>query len=272
MVPWIEWKDMLTKYQEYPRSRFFNEALGMSFDSGQRPLTREDILRNCDDDMGMTPEGVKAWQEKLRGVPLYGGIDWGQDSSNSYTVMMVGGYFQGLFRIIFAHRFQGAEAEPQPQLKKIYRIIETFKLQRIGVDHGGGFVQNDDLLRKYGSGRIVRFQYSQPSVFMRWDGRLGRYVIHRSEVMSSIFNAIKRGSVFRLPSWKDFATPFAADMLSIFSEYNERMHMTQYKKSPNNTDDSFHSLLFMFLASMLDQPRPDIFVPSARIDRLLDEA
>lgn len=271
MVPWIGWKDLLTKYNDYPRAQFFNEVLGRSFDNGQRPLTQDDLIRNCDPEMRMSPEDVKEWHNIMRGIPLYGGIDWGQDSANSHTVMFVGGYYRGKFRVIFAHRFTGAESDPKNQLPKIMRIIDTFKLQRVGVDHGGGFWPNAELLRKYGSGRITRFQYSSPNVFMRWDGRLGRYIIHRSEVMSAVFNAIKRGGVFVFPAWKDFQTPFAADMLSIYSEYNDRRHMTQYKRSPNNTDDSFHSMLYMFLASMLDQPRPDVFVPNARVDRILSE-
>jgi hypothetical protein len=269
MVPWIEWKDLFTKYINYPRAMFFNECLGLSFDSGQRPLSAADIQVNCDERQRLGPEAVKLWREKLAGVPLYGGIDWGQDSSKSYTVMKVGGYLEGKFRVIFAHRFVGAESDIRAQMDKICRIIDTFQLARVGVDYGGGLHPNDELLRKYGSQRIVRFQYSTPSVYMKWDAQLGRYVIHRSEVMSAIFNAIKRGNVFRFPSWKDFAQPFAADMLSIFSEYNEFMHMTQYKKTPNNTDDSFHALLFMTCASMLDVPRPDIFVPSAMIDQRL---
>lgn len=277
MVPWIygdpeKWKDFLSKYNDYPRPRFFNECLGQSFDSGQRPLSRKDIQDNCDPEMLLDPEGVKLWRSKLSGVPLYGGIDWGQDSSSSYTVFFVGGYMQGIFRWFFCHRFAGAESEPKAQMAKICRIIDTFSIQRVGVDHGGGYWPNNELMRKYGSQRIVRFQYSQPNVFMRWDDNLGRYLVHRSEVMSAIFNAIKRRTVMRFPAWKHFAQPYAGDMLSIFSEYNERMHMTQYKKSPNNTDDSFHSMLLGFLVSMIDQPRPDIFVPSARIDQQLSNA
>ena len=271
MVPWIDWKDLFTKYNDYPRAKFFNECLGLSFDSGQRPLTQEDIRRCCDETQRMTPEGVKEWREKLKGVPLYGGIDWGQDSNNSHTVITIGGYFRdGMFRTIFSHRFTGSESEPRAQMEKICRFIDTFQLQRVGVDHGGGYWPNDELLRRYGSQRIVRFQYSQPGVFMHWDSHLGRYLLHRSEVMSAIFNAIKRGSVVRFPCWKDFSSPFATDMLAIFSEYNEKMHMTQYKKSPNNTDDSFHAFLLMFVASMLDTPRHDVFIPNAAIDHRLD--
>ena len=270
MVPWLDWKDLYTKYKSYNRAQFYNECLGRSYDSGQRPLTAAEVQRNCDPNMRLSAEGVRAWREKMTGIPLYGGVDWGQDSSKSYTVMKVGGYYQGAFRVIFAHRFDGTEQEPRTQMDTICRTIDTFELARVGVDHGGGHWPNDELLRKYGSQRIVRFQYSQPNVFMKWDTNLGRYLLHRSEVMSAIFNAIKRGNVVRFPSWVDFASPFGSDMLSIFSEYNERMHMTQYKKSLNNTDDSFHAFLLTLVVSMLDVPRPDIFVPNASIDQRLN--
>ena len=101
-------------------------------------------------------------------------------------------------------------------------------------------------------------------------GSPGLFLIHRSEVMSAVFNAIKRRSVFRFPKWSEFGSPFGSDMLAIFSEYNERTRMTEYKKSPNTTDDSFHALLLCFVVSMIDNPRPDIIVPSAKIDRELD--
>ena len=46
--------------------------------------------------------------------------------------------------------------------------------------------------------------------------------------------------------------------------------MTEYKKSPNTTDDSFHALVFCFLASMVDNPRPDVIVPNLKIDKHLN--
>ena len=60
-------------------------------------------------------------------------------------------------------------------------------------------------------------------------------------------------------------------MLAIFSEYNERTRNTEYKKSPNTTDDTFHSLVLCFLASMIDNPRPDVLVPNQAIDRKISE-
>lgn len=269
MVPWIEWSNILTKYNQYPRAKFFNEVLGMSFDSGQRPLTRSDIFDNCDPKMRLSPEFIRELQTKLQGTQIYAGIDWGQDSTNSYTVLALGAYIDGKFTIFFIHRFTGAESEPKEQIKKVKRIIKTFKVFRAGTDYGGGFWPNDELMREFGSRRILRYQYSTPSVFVKWDQHLGRFMVHKSEVLSSIFNAIKRRNVFRFPCWKDFSTPFASDMLAIFSEYNERSRMTEYKKSPNTTDDSMHAISLCFLASMIDNPRPDVLIPSALVDQKL---
>ena len=79
--------------------------------------------------------------------------------------------------------------------------------------------------------------------------------------MSDIFNAIKRRDVFRFPNWEQFQSPFAGDLLNIFSEYSEQLRQNIYKKSPSSTDDTFHSILLCFLASMLRHPRPDVISP-----------
>ena len=269
MVPWLEWSNILTKYNQYPRAKFYNEVLGASFDSGQRPLTRQDVYDNCDPDWSMSAESLSKLKGKLS--QTYAGIDWGQDSTNSYTIITIGAYIDGKFRIIFAHRFSGAEAEPKLQIEKIKKLLVAFKVARVGVDYGGGYWPNDELLRSYGSQRVVRYQYSTPKTMMKWDSGKGRFLIHRSEVMSAVFNAIKRRSVFRFPKWPEWGTPFGSDMLAIFSEYNERTRNTEYKKSPNTTDDTFHSLVLCFLASMIDNPRPDVLVPNQAIDRKLSD-
>jgi len=272
MVPWIAWSDVWYKYNHYPRSQFFNEVLGMSYDSGQRPLTQDDLIANCDPNMRcLGPEGVKDILElkrRLGATHLYGGVDWGQDSTNSFTVLVLGAYVDGFFRFFFFQRFTGSATDPGEQLRILYSMMDALGIRRLGTDYGGGHTRNSELLKKYGSQKVVRYQYSMPSVFLKYDNHLGRFLVHRAEVMGAIFAAFKRGTVFRLPRWSDIAQPFASDCLAIFSEYNERTRMTEYKKSPNTTDDTFHAMLFCFLASMIDYPREDVFIPSATVDRL----
>ena len=262
MVPWIGHQDILQKQKTYSRGKFYNEVLGMSYDSGTRPLTRQDVMDNCDDRLLLTPD----YQNHLRSsigdaYPVYAGIDWGT-GENTFTVISLGSYMgDGKFSIFYTHRFEGAESEPQVQIEEISRLINRWKIQLIGCDYGGGFWPNDELTRRFGWQRIVKFQYSQPAQKVQWQKDLHRFLVHRTEVMSDVFNAIKRRNVFRFPSWKQFELPFASDMLNIFSEYSEQLRQNIYKKSPSATDDTFHSILLCFLASMLRHPRPDVISP-----------
>ena len=107
--------------------------------------------------------------------------------------------------------------------------------------------------------RVHKFQYSAPHEKFKWDPELGRWIINRTEIMSDVFGAIKRGDVFSFPAWEQFQEPYARDCLNIFSEFNESRFMQEYKRAPDAPDDSFHSILYCFLAATIENPRPDIF-------------
>jgi Phage terminase large subunit (GpA) len=264
MVPWLNWGEIYDKYIKYPRSQFYNEVLGMSYDSGTRPLTRQDVMDNCNPAMAMDEHSLVALKGAL-GVtsPVYAGIDWGT-GEGSYSVMSLGAYMHGFFQIFYIHRFEGQEIEPPMQLGLIEQLIRYWDVKLVGCDYGGGFDRNDSLSRTFGRQRIVKYQYSQPGQKVKWEEGLNRFLVHRTEVMSDIFNAIKRRDVLRFPRWEQFEDPFAKDMLSIFSEYNEVQRQVQYKHAPDATDDSFHSILLCFLASMIRHPRYDVMNPTQK--------
>jgi hypothetical protein len=261
MVPWLPWEDIKQKQLTYTRAKFHNEVLGLSYDSGTRPLTRKDVMDNCDANIQMDEAFQEMIRHHLGGVyPIYMGIDWGT-GENSFTVMTLGTYLQDRFTIIKAHRFEGQESEPDVMMRIIMSEIERWQIRRVGCDYGGGFWPNDKLINRFGWERIAKYQYSTPNAKVKWEDGLKRYLVNRTEVMSDIFNAIKKRTVFRFPAWEQFQNPFGNDMLNIFSEYNEQRRENVYKKSPSATDDSFHSMALCFLVSMIDRPRPDVIAP-----------
>lgn len=269
MVPWVKHNDILQKQATYSRDKFYNEVLGKSYDSGTRPLTRQDLMDNTDPRLLLTPE-YQEYLLKFLGAafPVYAGIDWSGGSGGSYTVLSLGAYMgDSRFTIFYVHRFEGKESEPQIQIEEISRIINKFRVQLVGCDYGGGFWPNDELTRRFGFQRIPKYQYAQISTKVMWQDGLKRFLVHRTEVMSDIFNAIKRRNIFRFPNWEQFQSPFGEDCLNIFSEYNEQIRQNVYKKSPNCTDDTFHSIVLCFLASMIRNPRPDIVAPTANAGR-----
>jgi hypothetical protein len=261
MVPWCEWTDILNKQILYSRAKFHNEVLGLSYDSGTRPLTRDDIQSNCDESISISRDGTIKSISSIRGKQVYMGIDWGT-GEQTYTVVVICLYQNNNFSIMYAQRFEGRLSEPTAQLARIDELIKTWNVQVIGVDYGGGFDRNDAMIRKHGPRKIFKYQYSTITRGkVVWDPGLSRFLVNRTEVMSDIFNAIKRRNVFRFPRWSEWEKPFASDMLNIFSEYSEERRINEYRKSKGVTDDTFHAIALAFIASNILHPRPDVLIP-----------
>lgn len=185
----------------------------------------------------------------------------GNSGENSYTLLVLATYVDMKFRVFYVHRFTGEDVDPEPQLAKLVELLRYFNVKFIGTDYGGGFDRNDHLVRKFGPKRLFKYQYlGRLKKKVEYDSKLGRFKLHRTEVMSDIFNAIKRKQV-EFPAWDEFEEPYAQDMLNIYSEYNNQLHMTQYAHSQDKPDDTFHALLYCWMASMVFKPRPDILTP-----------
>ncbi|RPH40308.1 MAG: hypothetical protein EHM87_22450 [Burkholderiales bacterium] len=260
MVPWKPWSELIHQYETYPRAKFYNEVLGISFDSGMRPLSLSQVREHCSPDISMCPEDVAKYEGRSFAAPVFMGVDYGT-GEHSYTAITLGTYVNMKFVIFYMHRCTGKETEPPVQLEMICDLVRRFNVAVIATDYGGGFDRNDHLVRQFGPQRVHKFQYmARCKKKVEWDGKLLRWKVHRTEVMSDIFNAIKRG-VFVFPRWEEFQDPCASDMCNIFSEYSETLRMIQYMHSPDMPDDCFHSLLYCFLGSMIKIPRPDVIAP-----------
>jgi hypothetical protein len=256
MVPWVDWKEVLQHQEQYSRAQFHNEKLGLSYDSGVRPLTRGQLKRCCKPEIRLGD--IEHFKRLSQGNQIYCGIDWGS-GENTYTVISFGGYFgTGNFSVFWIHRFTGQDLDPERQLDTICQMIAQLNVQLVGTDYGGGFYPNDRLTRVFGPQKIMKYQYNpKQKKKIYWEQTLGRFMCHRTEVMSDMFGAIKR-KLIDLPNWDDFRDPYGKDCLNIFSEFNDRLRIIEYKKKPGTTDDAFHSMLYCFFVSMLQHPRPDI--------------
>lgn len=187
----------------------------------------------------------------------------GNTGEGSYSVIALGAYLgTGNFTVFWVHRFVGRDLEPPIQLDRICTILSQFNVIITGCDYGGGFDRNDHLIRAFGPLKIFKYQYNakQKKGKIYWEEKLGRFAVHRTEVMSDIFNALIRRQI-DLPAWDDFEEPYGQDILNIFSEVSKQLRMTIYDHKAGTTDDTFHAILLCFLASMIKYPRPDIISP-----------
>lgn len=264
MVPWFwknpkKWKEILASRERYSTAKFMNEVLAISYDSASKPITRLELMASCDPKFLNTMEEAKRLSATHT---VFFGIDWGS-GERAYTVLTVGAYCRSdaSFQIIFMMRFTGPLTDPVAQMDEIEHLISMLRPKYVGTDFGFGFYQNKRLLSKYGNHRIFPFEYApRLNVKLKYVPAMHRSMAFRTPLMSDLFNALKKGKV-RLPKWADIERPFAEDILNIHAEDSTNLRMIKYDKPKGKTDDTFHSMLYCLLASMLEHKRPDIIAP-----------
>jgi hypothetical protein len=118
---------------------------------------------------------------------------------------------------------------------------------------------HDTLARELGQQRVIKYQYGAPKTRLKWEPNLGRFMVHRSEVMACVIAAIKRKQ-FMFPRVETFED-FIPDFLSLINTYNEKTRNTIYLRNASTPDDAFHALVFCFMGSLIDKPRKDLIMP-----------
>lgn len=265
MVPWYVsdpkmWARIAHAKESYTYAKFMNEVMALSYDNGTKPLTRQEIVKCCDDRYLMNEEELLKYASSHS---LFGGIDWGTGEGSSYTLITIGGYVRDdtNFQILFAKRYEGHLADPDPQLRDIIRLIKKFRLKYVCTDMGMGFVQNKRLISIFGPKRIHPIEYvpRQPAK-LRYIKATHRYRAYRTLLMADLIAAIKMRKI-RFPKWSVFMRPYADDMVALTERYSETTRQVIYDKIRGVPDDTFHSILYTLLASMFEFKRLDIISP-----------
>ena len=260
MIEGINWTEVVYAKDKWPRAQLYNELLGISYDSGVRPITRTQLMDAC-----IESQGIYRWEdlEKLAQLPgqKFIGVDWGVgETQKSYTVAVVGMYLNNEFVIVFAHRFTGKEAEPTVRTAKVLEMCRILNPTLVGTDYGLGFDPNDALTRALGPQRLAKYHYvHRLKGKVRLDPMNHCYRVYRSPVLTDMFLAMKAHKL-RFFKWNDFE-PYGEDILNVYTEYSSQLREIKYDHRPLYPDDTLHAVVFCFLASMIIRPRPDVIIP-----------
>lgn len=242
---YINWKDLFWKMRNHGIAELMNETFGMSYDSGSKPLTREQLIESCNPIR-------KIWYDipaEYRGYRFYAGLDWGS-GTKGYTILTIG-YFNTIidkFCIVYSKRYIGREAEPENLIPELARVILHYQVSVVGADKGFGWGSNDRLKHLLPSHvAYSTYAHSYIKKFVAWNEDAGNYVTNRTEVMTELFNRIKMGKM-EFYNWPEFED-IGKDYLNINSEYSETLRQLRYIHT--QPDDSFHSTLYALISWMI---------------------
>jgi len=247
-APWVDWnKDILMPYETTSKALFYNEILGLEYDAGTSPITREQLLACC---TGGPMTGVPSASEKS--YPTYIGIDYGPiHSTDSFTVVAVVQYRAGSYplHILYLKRYQGKTADPEFIQNDVMRLKEVWGAQLIGADHGLGEFYNNEFRKRLGDpARLVAYQHQgNQKDRIHWNKKMLAYTTNRTRVMTDLFTKIKRRQVV-FPDWESFE-PFGKDFLNIGIEYDTIQSKMRYLNA--DPDDSVHAVLYADLVAEL---------------------
>ena len=257
MVPWMyrkqeKWKDLIWKYENYSQGQFYNEVLGISYDSATKPVTRMELMACCSEKYPFLYEPSQ-WSHQME---LFAGVDWGEGSDGSernpkgkiknasYTVLSIGAYIDPVhFHYFYYRRFEGQEASPEFCLAEIIRTLQQFRVRAVGVDWGHGWGMNDRLEHALGPKRVIKFQYVGNQKERKKFDPIGiKIQLARNEVMSDFILDIKDKKIV-WPAW-GLVSKFLVDIENIYQEYNEYQRTVKYDHLPSNPDDAMHSSIY----------------------------
>lgn len=250
-VPWMQdpekWKELLWKFENYSQGQFYNEVLGISFDSAAKPVSRTELIACCSSYHPFRPV-PDAW---TKNCTIFAGVDWGEGSDGtergvkgklknaSYTVLTLGTYINPKqFHVFFKKRYYGEEAMPSACVKDIIRTCQAFGVKMIGVDWGHGWGVNEQVEDKFGKNRVIRFQYVGMQKERKKFDPIGiKMQLNRTEVMTDYFDLLKRQQII-YPPW-EVMKDFLKDHEAIHAEYTNGV--LKYDHKPSEPDDAFHS-------------------------------
>ena len=262
MAPWIPWiRDMedpnapdsiMTKLRDYGQVRFYNEVLGLPYDDAEKPITRGDLKKSCDEESRNSIENLDFFQDKQ--YVIFRGGDWGTKTTKSYTLTVDVIYDRGKWRVIYAKRYEGGEQDYSYCLPVITSEFKKY-ITIGGFDQGIGFAQNDLLtfaihnktVVPANDRRVFSILYSgNQSDIIKWKEAEQIYVLNRTKSLNGLFQMIKRGEII-FPCWDDMHKPYFQDILNIHKEVRTSASVGErvmYSINPELTDDFAHALNF----------------------------
>ncbi len=182
-VPWTDWADILTKQIVYSPEKFYNEVLGLPFDSGQKPITQAELISCC------RPGVHPSTPADRFSSPMFAGIDWGVTSDMSYTVLTIGEYlpYPDKFRVHYIKKYRESESDLRHQVTDIIRLCKEYDVEVIGADWGVGAVQNVDISSAFGANRVIQFYHTgNQQERIRYNKKRLIYTTNRTLVMADL--------------------------------------------------------------------------------------
>lgn len=246
----FKWRELLDKLRDYSTAQFRNEVLGLSADTGSKPVTIDQLRACCEPDR---PNALPGGLPNL--PPLIMGVDWAIVGEASRTAVVIGGWdqFPHRFQVYYYKVFKGLESDPMFQIDWITKVAQDLNIQLVACDWGMGQVQNITLSNTLGADRVVQLWHTAMNgaggraTRVKWEPKTRKYHLARTRVLTDTFEALRHGQV-RTPRESE-CDILHSDLLAEGLEYSDTRNTVMYVNA--EPDDCLHALTYAMLGGEL---------------------
>jgi len=248
-----KWRDLLYKYNNYTKAKFYNEIAGVPCDESVKLLTYKDILA-ASNDIEPTMEAALKARNYYDMVVM--GVDWsgGGSLGKSFTAGAILGTRPGTQRLDCLHAFRlPMGMKPEDEAAILMRYMNEFKCAFLAHDYTGAGYLREVVLNQSGipSNKLVPFTYAFVpkkdiiSVHAPSDGARASYILDKARSLALMCGLIRSGMV-TLPKIRDKDDhPVITDLLGLVEDPKELprggiAYMIQ--RAPDKSDDFAHAL------------------------------
>lgn len=267
-----EWDEFYNKVTngKYGVHQVFNEAFGLAYDIGMKPITEKELERLCVLGPSHDNNGELAILKKNRNtyIRATSGIDWGVNMVTSRTAVVHGAIrSDGIYEVFDAKIFETLDyREHIREIAAISNKVQSVCVCDSGPDAFRGHELMDMtspqrcMLARYGDGKLIQ-AYDMPHGAV--SPKENRYLLHKSDCISFTFRLLKGGKIL-FPDWMEMKEAMQ-DILNEFIEVEENalVQKLRYRHDPLKPDDFLHALTFAVVAAYTSINDPLLTGPSS---------
>jgi len=242
-----KWKDILFKYENSDIGTFLNEVLGISYSTGKRPLTKEEIISFCVGE----PTIKDVVNERIFRIfdMFIMGVDWtgdGVDNKSLNAVVVYGrraGDPKMRLQVVYSRIFP--RQDMMRTIKEIVSIARMFKVTIVGADAGEGALNNAYMAEALGAHRVQPFRYGMFDLPVKLSQDKRTLYLDKTQAIDDFIMHFKKGQ-FILPPYETFQS----ETKHILAEYEvvSKTGRKIWTHPVNQPDDFLHAMVFGYNA------------------------
>lgn len=239
------WTRIWQNYQDYPKAKFINEVLGLSYDVGGRLISRDELLK-CATLTGPDEKFLTGGYQMV-----IGGIDWGISAETSYTTLIILGLnADKTYDVFYAKRYYSTDL--LEQVADVMKELTRFNCNYVACDRGMGHTNNQILRKEWARGelgRVVEINYLDCRELLYWNQKNKIYILNRTMSINLLIVEMKKG-MFKFRKDQQETTNVFDNILAVHEEISTtaRGERKVFRHSPDKPDDFLHSINFATIA------------------------